>query len=148
MRRLIITLITIFLAGCHSPDTLADRVLTKATELPKDVFVLETDQVVVIRQAGEDPRTMIVSNMDGVLTALQLESGGSTPRMLELKSEREAEITISNYVDEPTWFISDLNGDGIPDRKIENGKLYVLDEIIWREFKRKKSAEQDVASDR
>ncbi|QQL44419.1 hypothetical protein [Sulfuriroseicoccus oceanibius] len=91
---------------------------------------------------------MIVSNIDGGLTALQLESGGSTPRMLELKSEREAEITISNYVDEPTWFISDLNGDGIPDRKIKNGKVYVLDEIIWRELKRKKSAEQDGAANR
>ncbi len=137
MRQLIITSVTIILVGCHSPEPLPDGIHLITDYSPDVVIVLDKDRAVIIKQSGNDPRRMIVGNLDGILSATQLESGGSTPRSLELKSEREAEITVSNYVGEPTRYIFDKDGDGVPDQKIEDAKMFDLDKITWKERKQK-----------
>lgn len=102
------------------------------TETDDVVIFLAEDKSVIVKQEGEDPNIFILANTAGALTALQVETGGDTPRRIDQLEGGRGKIEVSDRSDSPLLLIFDDDGDGLPDRKLDDTGIYELSSIEWK----------------
>ena len=137
-----------------------------AEDLPENIQVrtLQNDEVCLY--LGDDTHLgvrqkiggtmLIVSNMDGVLSVMQVAEGGVCPVNVEFQSDAKAEIIVQRppaanpHPGLP--MVIDEDGDGIPDKKVEadeHGEVftYQLETITWKKLPKTSKAEQGGAGE-
>ena len=110
---------------------------------------LGDDADIAIRQAKEGGGYLIVSNVDGVLSVMQIAADGSAPVNVKILGDDKAEISVKRPSVRSKFLplIIDNDGDGIPDEKVdlnEAGELvrYKLESIKWLATPGKPKVEQ------
>ncbi|MCF6312587.1 MAG: hypothetical protein L3J39_09065 [Verrucomicrobiales bacterium] len=107
------------------------------------ILTLEKDRAMMVRQAGEGGRIVLVGNLDGVLSVTQLERGGDTPVLVEFLGADEAKVIIAR--DEGKSIVWDEDGDGIPEMKMDKTGSYRLKKIEWEKIEKNDKGREDVS---
>lgn len=128
-------IIICLLANCSKNPELPEGVSLKIAPSNDVIITLDKDRAIMVKQAGEAGRIVLVGNMEGIFSALQLEKDGSTPVSVEFLSPDRAKITVTR--NEISYFIVDVDGDGIPEMKSDKTGRYRLKKIEWEKIKKK-----------
>lgn len=133
------------LASCSKGPTLPEGVALKIAPSNEAIMTLEKDRAMMVKQQGEDGRIVIISNLEGVFSVLQLEKDGSMPVSVEFLARNKAKITITRG---NSYIIIDEDGDGVPEMKSDQTGNYRLKRIEWEKIKRKSASESEVKASR
>lgn len=132
-----------FLGACSKAPVLPDGVSLRVAESNDVILTLEKDRAMMVKQAGEGGRIVLVGNLDGVLSVTQLERGGDTPVSVELLGADKAKVTIAR--DEGKYIVWDEDGDGIPEMKMDKTGSYRLKGIEWEKIEKNGKGKEETS---
>ena len=147
-RFILLCLLSIFICACSRKPDLPQGVSVDVADSGDVVVTLKPEASLMVRQFPKGKRFILVGNIDDKLQIQQSENTAST-RSLDILSPTEARYSsMIQKGNDPKGLVLviDDNGDGIPDKKVENLKKYRLKNITWEAVSSFDKTEQGAAA--